>query len=216
MTPEGNESKSARSPQAQLMWALVLVALVVTGVWIWKRIPPSTQDYIVEYAVPAAGAVVLAGVAGWLLIRRVRRRRTLQQQRERLVARFNREPSVDKRLELAFTLIELNSYELRGLEAVAPAMAMLLMDTIKSAVGDKQHRIRGMAASHLGVLEHKPAIPVLLAALEDDHAYVRACAALGLGRMRAAEAREKLVRVMEDDWDQTVRSRAREAVERIG
>jgi HEAT repeat protein len=52
--------------------------------------------------------------------------------------------------------------------------------------------------------------------LEDDHAYVRASAALGLGRMRALEARERLLRAMEDDWDQTVRSRAREALERIG
>jgi HEAT repeat protein len=72
-----------------------------------------------------------------------------------------------------------------------------------------------MAASHLGVLQDPRAIPVLLAALEDDHAYVRACAALGLGRMRAREAKDKLAQVMKDDWDQTVRSRAREALERI-
>ena len=55
----------------------------------------------------------------------------------------------------------------------------------------------------------------LLAALEDDHAYVRASAALALGRMRAAEAKQKLMSVMQDDWDQTVRSRAREALERL-
>jgi HEAT repeat protein len=51
--------------------------------------------------------------------------------------------------------------------------------------------------------------------LEDDHAYVRACAALALGRMRAGEAKKKLEQVMQEDWDQTVRSRAREALERI-
>jgi HEAT repeat protein len=58
-------------------------------------------------------------------------------------------------------------------------------------------------------------IPVLLKALEDDHAYVRSSAALGLGRLGASEAREKLTTVMEEDWDQTVRSRSKEALERI-
>jgi HEAT repeat protein len=72
-----------------------------------------------------------------------------------------------------------------------------------------------MAASYLGVLNDKTAIPLLLQALEDEHAYVRSCAALGLGRLRASEAKEKLTTVMEQDWDQTVRSRSKEALERI-
>ena len=60
-------------------------------------------------------------------------------------------------------------------------------------------------------------IPSLLEeALEDDYAYVRSCAALGLGRLRATETRERLTAVMEDDGDQTVRSRAKEALERMG
>jgi ABC-type nickel/cobalt efflux system permease component RcnA len=204
-----------RSAQTQLTWALVLVGLVVSGVWIWKRIPYSTQDYLIEYAIPAAAVGVLIGVGLWLAIRTLRRRRTLHRQREELLTRFERETSSEKRLELAFTVIELNSYQVGGLERVAPSMATLFVNTLKTAMGDKQHRIRGMAASHLGVLQQPAAIPVLLAALEDDHAYVRASAALGLGRMRASEARQKLMQVMEDDWDQTVRSRAREALERI-
>jgi HEAT repeat protein len=51
--------------------------------------------------------------------------------------------------------------------------------------------------------------------MDDDHAYVRSSAALGLGRLRASEAKEKLTTAMEKDWDQTVRSRSREALERI-
>lgn len=51
--------------------------------------------------------------------------------------------------------------------------------------------------------------------MEDDHTYVPSCAVLGLGRLRATEARERLKFVMEQDWDQTVRSRAREARERM-
>lgn len=86
---------------------------------------------------------------------------------------------------------------------------------MQRALDDKQHRIRGMAASHLGVLNDKTVVPMLLKALEDDHAYVRSSAALGLGRLRASEAKEKLTIVMKDDWDQTVRSRSREALERI-
>jgi HEAT repeat protein len=57
---------------------------------------------------------------------------------------------------------------------------------------------------------------LLLKALDDDHAYVRSCAALELGRLRATEARDRLKTVMGHDWDQTARNRAREALERIG
>ena len=101
------------------------------------------------------------------------------------------------------------------MESVTPALRDLFSTTLQFAVGDKQHRIRGMAASHLGVLNDKTVIPLLLKALEDEHAYVRSCAALGLGRLRASEAREKLTIAMEKDWDQTVRSRSKEALERI-
>lgn len=201
--------------QANLVTILLLIGLLAAGVWIWKRIPLDTQDYIVEEVLPvvllALAGLVLVGMAG----RALWRNRQLRVQRERLIARFEREASTEKRLDLAFTLIELNGYQLEGLERVAPAMAALFMATLKTALGDKQHRIRGMAASHLGVLQHKAAVPLLLDALEDEHAYVRASAALGLGRMRAMEAKDKLARVMKDDWDQTVRSRAREALERI-
>jgi HEAT repeat protein len=51
--------------------------------------------------------------------------------------------------------------------------------------------------------------------LDDDHWWVRSQAALGLGRMRAKEAKAKLEHMATEDWDQTVRSRCREALERI-
>jgi len=137
------------------------------------------------------------------------------QRRNRLIARFEAESSVEKRRELAFEIIEVNRYTGDGLESVSPALVEVLISTMKTSVGDKQHRIRGMAASYLGVLQDKQVIPILLKALEDDHAHVRACAALGLGRLQAREAKEKLAVVMKDDWDQTVRSRAREALERM-
>jgi HEAT repeat protein len=201
--------------RANLTAILIFVGLIVIGVWVWKRIPPDTKAYLVEQAIPLVLAGLAVALALALVIGKARRRRRIRIQRDRLIARFEQEASQDKRLELTFALIELNGYQLAGLERVAPAMAGLLRTTLKTAVGDKQHRTRGMAASHLGALQDKPAIPLLLAALEDDHAYVRASAALALGRMRAGEAKAKLEQVMQDDWDQTVRSRAREALERI-
>lgn len=201
--------------QANLTAILLVVGLLVACVWVWKHLPPDTQDYLVEQAVPLA----LLGLAGalvlWMVGRKIRRAMTIREERERLIARFEQEPAPEKRLDLAFTLIELNRYRPEGLERVAPAMKELFVTTIKTALGDKQHRTRGMAASHLGVLQDKSVVPLLLAALEDDHAYVRASAALALGRLRAGAAKAKLTAVMQEDWDQTVRSRAREALERI-
>jgi HEAT repeat protein len=128
---------------------------------------------------------------------------------------FDGESAPDKKLDLAFALLETNEYRVEGLESAVPALKEIFATTLQRALGDKQHRIRGMAASHLGTLQDLSVVPLLVKALEDDHAYVRACAALGLGRLRATEARERLNTVMEHDWDQTVRSRAREALERM-
>lgn len=201
--------------QANLTAILALIGLIVASVWAWKRLTPDTQDLVIEQVVPVAVAVAVAGILGWRVLRRMRRRRARVQMRNRLIARFERETVASKRRELAFELIEVNRYTLRGLESVAPALVEVLVTTLKTALGDKQHRIRGMAASYLGVLQDKQVIPLLLKALEDDHAHVRACAALGLGRLHALEAKDKLTVVMQDDWDQTVRSRAREALERM-
>lgn len=201
--------------QTNLPAALLLVGLIIAGVWIWKRIPSETQVAIIDQALPLAFAGVGVVAMVWLAARKVRKRRRERRERERLIRLFQQATAPQKRQDLAFALIELNRYRVEGLESVAPAMVELLVTTFKTAVGDKQHRLRGMAASHLGALQAKAAIPLLLAALEDDHAYVRASAALALGRMRVGEARDKLTTIMQEDWDQTVRSRAREALERI-
>jgi hypothetical protein len=204
-----------QSGQANLMAILIVVGVIVSAVWVWKRLSLDTQDYVVEHIIPLAVVFVLAVIGCWRLIGRVRRRRQQRQRRERLMRTFEKESSSDKRRDLAFLLIEVNEYRLEGLETIASALADVFIETLQTALGDKQHRIRGMAASHLGVLQEKRAVPFLIKALDDDHAYVRASAALGLGRMRAVEAREKLAYMAKEDWDQTVRSRAREALERL-
>lgn len=194
---------------------VILIGLIVAGVWIWKRLAPETQDYVIDQAVPIA-VVALAVLAVLMMAwQAFRRRQFKRRERERLLTLFEQETGRDKKLELAFAMIEVNDYRVEGLESAMPALKDLFVTTLQRALGDKQHRIRGMAASHLGALQDMSVVPLLVKALEDDHAYVRSCAALGLGRLRATETRERLTKVMEEDWDQTVRSRAKEALEQM-
>jgi hypothetical protein len=201
--------------QANLTLLLVLLGFIVTGVWVWKRLSVETQDYIVDQAVPMAAIGLAFVTLLFIPIRAGFRHHAKSQARAKLLSLFERETVQDKRLDLAFTLLEVNSYRVDGLQSAVPVLKELFIRTLQRALGDKQHRIRGMAASHLGALQDLSVVPLLVKALDDDHAYVRSCAALGLGRLRATEARERLKTVMEQDWDQTVRSRAREALERM-
>ncbi len=205
-------SESGRTNLAAIATILVVV---ISGVWVWKRLSFDTQDYVIDQAIPMAfaGLVIAAGL--FLLVRVFIRRRGQRRERAKLIAAFEQATGQERKLEIAFTLIEVNGYRAEGLESVTPALRDLFATTLQSALEDKQHRIRGMAASYLGVLNDATAVPLLLKALEDEHAYVRSSAALGLGRLRASEAKEKLTTTMEKDWDQTVRSRSKEALERI-
>lgn len=207
--------RHAQSGQANLTTILLLLGLVVSGVWVWKRLSPEVQDLIIDQALPLAALSLAIMAVAWILIGKIVKRRRRNQQRARLIKLFESQTASDKRLTLAFAVIEVNEYRRVGLEAIASQFQELFVTTLKRALGDKQHQVRGMAASHLGVIGDDAAVAHLLAALEDDHAYVRSSAALGLGRLRASAAKDKLAYVSKEDWDQTVRSRAREALERI-
>lgn len=194
---------------------VVLIILITVSVWIWKRLSVETQDYVVDQALPMTAVGLVCALLLFIPIKMLRRQQRRSQERTRLLTLFHRETTHEKRLDLAFVLLENNEYQIDGLEAAVPALKEIFTTTLERALGDKQHRIRGMAASHLGALQDISVVPLLINALDDDHAYVRSCAALGLGRLRAVEARDRLKVVSEQDWDQTVRSRAREALERI-
>jgi hypothetical protein len=210
-------SKRKRHEQGEInpAWLVILVGIIVAGVWIWKRLSIEAQDYIIDQAVPMTAIGLVTVLLLFIPINTFRRRRAKSQERKRLLALFERATVQEKRLDLAFALLENNDYRIDGLDSAVPVLKELFTTTLQRALGDKQHRIRGMAASHLGALQDLSVVPLLIKTLEDDHAYVRSCAALGLGRLRATEARERLKTVMEHDWDQTVRSRAREALERM-
>jgi hypothetical protein len=210
-----NKARHHETGQVNPALLVLVVILLITAVWIWKRLTPDQQDYLVDQAVPMAaiGAVIILLL--FIPLNTFRRRRARAKERSRLLGLFERAAGQEKQLDLAFALLENNDYQIDGLESTIPALKELFATTLQRALGDKQHRIRGMAASHLGALQDRSVIPLLVKALEDDHAYVRSCAALGLGRLRATEARDRLKTAMEHDWDQTVRSRAREALERM-
>jgi HEAT repeat protein len=194
---------------------LVLVGMIVAGVWVWKRLPTETQTFLIDHAVPMAAGAAAVGAIILLAVRNIRRRIAQRRKRDRLLAAFRQETDPGRKLALSFELIECNDYRIDGLESVSPALRALWDHTLLHSPGDERHRVRGMAASHLGLLRDNSAVPLLLKALEDDHAYVRACAALGLGRLRALEARPKLEYLAKEDWDQTVRSRCREALDQL-
>ena len=192
-----------------------LLGLIVAGVWVWKRLSPDTQTSIIDQAVPIAAGGLAVGLTVLAVIRKFRRHSAQRHERDRLIAAFQRETSPNTKLDLSFALIEKNAYRADGLDAIAPELKALWDSTLRQSLGDERHRVRGMAASHLGVLQDQSVVPLLIKALEDDHPYVRACAALGLGRLRAAEARPNLERMAKEDWDQSVRSRCQEALDRI-
>jgi HEAT repeat protein len=204
-----------QSGQLNLTAILFLLGLVVSSVWVWKRLSPDVQDLIIDQALPLAALLLALLVSVWMLVKKVKRRINRRKKVARLITLLEKQASPQKRLDLAFAMIELNEYRRAGLESIAPQLQELFVTTLQRALGEKQHQVRGMAASHLGIIGDDRAVIHLLTALEDDHAYVRSSAALGLGRLRASAAKDKLAHVSKEDWDQTVRSRAREALERI-
>src|SRR5262245_25660588 len=125
--------------QANLTAIALLLGIIITAVWVWKRLSLDTQDYLIDQGIPIALLAGMCLLLPWSIVRGVRKRKQRLRRRATLLARFSRETAPDKRLETAFALIEVNDYRLEGLEPAVPALKELFTTTLQQAVGDKQH-----------------------------------------------------------------------------
>ena len=128
-------STRSESGQTNLPAIAVLVGVVIAGVWVWKRLSLDTQDYVIDQAIPMAfaGLVIAAGLC--LLVRAFNRRRAQRRERAKLLAAFERATVQEKKLEIAFALIDLNGYRAEGLESVTPALRDLFCDDVAAGAG---------------------------------------------------------------------------------
>ncbi len=59
-------ARHAQSGHANATTIFILLGVVVSGVWIWKRLSPDVQDVIIDQAIPLAAAAVVVLVAIWV------------------------------------------------------------------------------------------------------------------------------------------------------
>lgn len=129
------------------------------------------------------------------------------------------DPETDVRRAAVSALRSMGPAALEGMKAVAEALK-----------DDKDPRVRQTSAAALGRMIKqpnprqddidavKPALPILLMALKDEHAGTRAAAAESLGRFgpTASEATSQLLEIVVKDSDRHARSYAAFALVRVG
>ena len=125
----------SQSGQTNLTAIAVLVGLVITCVWVWKRLSLDTQEYVIDQAIPMAfaGLVITAGLL--MLVRAFNRRRAQRRERAKLLAAFERATVQEKKLEIAFALIEVNGYRAEGLGIRDARVTRPLRDDVAAGAG---------------------------------------------------------------------------------
>ena len=93
---------------------LLGLGFIVAGIWVWHHLNFDTQDYIVDEIIPIIGIVVILSIGCWVIWRKWRTRQERIRLRDRLIQRFQKEPSPHKQRDLAFTLVEVNQFEVQG------------------------------------------------------------------------------------------------------
>src|SRR5256885_11355507 len=101
--------------QANLTATLLLVGLIVAVVWIWKRLPLVTQDYLVERVIPLTLLGVAVVLFVWVVARKLHRRWKDRLERDPPMIRFWREPSPRKRPGLGVWVIPPKQIKAHGL-----------------------------------------------------------------------------------------------------
>jgi hypothetical protein len=189
----------------------LLVAILV-GFLLWSVFPPAWKDFLKGgpwgiVAALVAGAIVLVSIVRGVLQRREHKK---AHDRVAKVFRETTDPALQKKA--ALWLVEHDRTNPERLADAGPGLFDVLVRIMKT---DAEKLDRTRAANGLGVLGDPRAIGPLLAATNDEYAFVRAEAALALGKLKATQAEKRLREMVEDDWDANARGRAKEALERI-
>jgi len=189
----------------------LLIALLV-GFFVWGILPSAWKDDLKAGPWGLLAAVGLGVLVSFVIIKGIWDRHAHKRAHLRVAKVFREasDPALQKRA--ALWLIEHDRNYPRRLDDAGPALIEVLIRVMKA---DTEKLDRARAANGLGVLGNPHAIPALLGATNDEYPYVRAEAALALGKLRARPAEKRLRELIEDDWDPSVRGRAKEALERI-
>jgi len=189
----------------------LLVAILV-GFFLWSIFPEPWREFLRNgpwgiVVVVVAGCINIVSIVRGELARREHKR---AHDRVAKVFREATDPALQKRA--ALWLVDHDRDHPERLADAGPALLDVLLRILKS---DSEKLDRTRAANGLGVLGDPRAVGPLLAATMDEYAFVRAEAALALGKLTAKQAEKRLREMVEDDWDANARGRAREALERI-
>jgi hypothetical protein len=189
-----------------------LLAVILVGFFLWSIFPPAWKDFLQEGPWGIVVAVLACIVVVVSTVRGVFERRAHKRAHARVAKVFREatDPALQKRA--ALWLVEHDRNHPERLAGAGPALYDVLLRIMKT---DPEKLDRTRAANGLGVLGDLRAIAPLLAATQDEYAFVRAEAALALGKLKATQAEKRLREMVKDDWDANARGRAKEALERI-
>ena len=110
----------------------ILLGMVVSGVWIWKRLSPDAQDLILDQA-PAAGGRDDDCVSSFGCWSASFAGGVSETRRTRLITLFEKQTVAEKRLRWRSPLIEVNEYRREGLEEIAPQLQEVFLTTLTRA-----------------------------------------------------------------------------------
>jgi len=189
-----------------------LLVAILAGFLVWSVFPSAWKDFLRGGPWGVVAAAVACGVVLVSIVRGVLGRREHKNAHDRVAKVFRAadDPAVQKRA--ALWLVDHDRSHPERLADAGPALVDVLLRIMKT---DPEKLDRTRAANGLGVVGDSRAVAPLLAATQDDYAFVRAEAALALGKLKAAQAEKRLREMVEDDWDANARGRAKEALERI-
>ncbi len=189
----------------------LLVAILVCFL-LWSIFPPAWKDFLKGGPWGIVAALMVGAIVVVSIVRGTLRRREHKNAHDRVAKVFQEmtDPALQKKA--ALWLVEHDRTNPERLADAGPGLFDVLLRIMKT---DAEKLDRTRAANGLGVLGDPRAIGPLLAATNDEYAFVRAEAALALGKLKATQAEKRLREMVEDDWDANARGRAKEALERI-